>query len=134
MASAEAGSLLIAPERTPSASRPHFAWWKLNPSTGEAISVLDTGLNGLQDLGEDATIEVRVVSPMARTLGGGAAELRGLPLGRMAYADTQLGPLVGRMPGQGTPLSICQDVFMTALDVLVELGEDIDLDNMITPP
>lgn len=56
MASAEIGSLLIAPERTPSPASSHFAWWKLNPSTGEAVSTLDTGLNGFQDLPEDAAI------------------------------------------------------------------------------
>jgi len=158
MASAEAGRLLVAPERTPSPTPSHFAWWKLDPSTGEAISTLDTGLNGFQDLPEEAALETNVISPMAQTLGpyramsplattlgdaGGVSPLAttlgegaGLPppVPPMAYADTQLGPLIGRMPGQGTPFSIVQDVFMGALDALVELGGDIDLDTMITPP
>jgi transglutaminase-like putative cysteine protease len=60
MASSEAGSLLIAPGRMPSGSPPHFAWWKLDPSTGEAISTLDTGLNGFQDLPEEALITQEV--------------------------------------------------------------------------
>ncbi len=64
MANAEPGSLLIAPERTPSAPS-HFAWWKLDPSTGEAISVLDTGLNGFQgDLVEEA-VETQEVDSLA---------------------------------------------------------------------
>lgn len=60
MASSEAGSLLIAPGRMPSGSPSHFAWWKLDPSTGEAISTLDTGLNGFQDLPEEALITQEV--------------------------------------------------------------------------
>ena len=63
MANAEPGSLLIAPERTPSATPSHFAWWQLDPSTGEAISVLDTGLNGFQELPEEA--ETLKISSMA---------------------------------------------------------------------
>src|SRR6185369_15404574 len=43
MASAEAGRVLIAPQRTPS-SPPRFAWWLLDPATGDLVSVLDTGL------------------------------------------------------------------------------------------
>jgi hypothetical protein len=147
MANAEPGTLLIAPERTPSPTPSHFAWWKLDPSTGEAISTLDTGLNGFQDLPEEAALEANVMSPMAQTLNmtsyspvsplattlGDGAGLENLAAARgpMAYADTQLGPLIGPMPGQGTPFSICQDVFMGALDALVELGDDIDLDAMM---
>jgi Transglutaminase-like superfamily len=79
MANAVPGRLLIAPERTPSAAPSHFAWWQLDPSTGEAISVLDSGLNGfIQELPEEAeTLEISsmayevaapsnsVISPMA---------------------------------------------------------------------
>jgi Transglutaminase-like superfamily len=106
MASAEPGSLLIAPERTPSANPSHFAWWKLNPSTGEAISTLDTGLNGFQDLPEEAVIETRVVSPMAYTL----------------YNPG----LANTLPAFG----IAQDIATAVVEALVELGEDIDLDLM----
>jgi hypothetical protein len=63
MANVEPGNLLIAPERTPSAISSHFAWWQLDPSTGEAISVLDTGLNGAQDLAEYA--ETNEISALA---------------------------------------------------------------------
>jgi hypothetical protein len=52
MAVVEPGRLLVAPGRTPAASPSHFAWWQLDPSTGEAVSVLDTGLNGAQELRE----------------------------------------------------------------------------------
>jgi hypothetical protein len=106
MASAEPGSLLIAPERTPSANPSHFAWWKLNPSTGEAISTLDTGLNGFQDLPEEAVIETRVISPMAYTL----------------YNPG----LANTLPAFG----IAQDIATAVIEALVELGEDINLDLM----
>jgi hypothetical protein len=106
MASAEAGRLLIAPERTPSANPSHFAWWKLDPSTGEAISVLDTGLNGFQDLPEEAVLETKVVSPMAYTLYNPA--------------------LANTLPAYG----IAQDIATGVIDALVELGQDIDLDLM----
>ena len=61
MDNAEPGSLLIAPERTPSDTS-HFAWWKLDASTGEVTSTLDSGLNGFQDLAEDAAITQEVDS------------------------------------------------------------------------
>jgi transglutaminase-like putative cysteine protease len=116
MASAEPGSLLIAPERTPSANPSHFAWWKLNPSTGEAISTLDTGLNGFQDLAEEGVIETRVISPMAKTLRPEAFS-NTLGAGRMANgALTGMGPV--------------QDIATGIIDALVELGQDIDLDLM----
>jgi hypothetical protein len=116
MADAAAGSLLIAPERTPSANPSHFAWWKLDPSTGEAISELDTGLNGFQDLPEEAVIETRVISPMARTFRPEAFS-RTLGAGRMANgALTGMGPV--------------QDIATGIIDALVELGEEIDLDSM----
>src|SRR5579863_2393397 len=63
MASAESSSLLIAPERTPSGNPSQFAWWHLDPSTGEAFSVLDSGLNGFQgDMVEDALITQEIDS------------------------------------------------------------------------
>jgi hypothetical protein len=117
MAGASAGRLLIAPERTPSANPSHFAWWELDPSTGEAISVLDTGLNGFfQDLPEEAVIETRVISPMARTLRPEAWS-RTLGAGRMAN---------GNLSGMG----VAQDIATGIIDALVELGEEIDLDSM----
>ncbi|HEY6308833.1 MAG TPA: hypothetical protein VI488_20520, partial [Candidatus Angelobacter sp.] len=116
MADAAAGSLLIAPERTPSADPSHFAWWKLDPSTGEAISKLDTGLNGFQELAEEASIETRVISPMARTFRPEAFS-KTLGAGRMANgALTGMGPV--------------QDIATGIIDALVELGEEIDLDSM----
>src|SRR5262249_38711238 len=57
------GRVLIAPERTPSTTPPRFAWWQLDRSTGDAISVLDTGLNGAQDLPEYAATQQ--ISPLA---------------------------------------------------------------------
>lgn len=63
MAAVEAGRVLIAPERTPSTTPPRFAWWQLDRSTGDAISVLDTGLNGAQDLPEYAATQQ--ISPLA---------------------------------------------------------------------
>jgi hypothetical protein len=68
MANAEPATVLVAPERTPSGGGPHFAWWKLDPATGEAITTLDTGLNGFQDLPEEAVIEADVISPTAQTM------------------------------------------------------------------
>ncbi len=152
MASAGPGSVLIAPVRTPSASPSHFAWWKLDPSTGEAISTLDTGLNGFQDIPEETVIETNVISPMAQTLGPYRAmsplattlsdgaisplattlgEGAGLPAPVSAYADTELGPLIGRMPGQGPPWSMAGeftgDMLMELLDALVETGSDFEL-------
>jgi hypothetical protein len=136
MASAEGGSLLIAPERTPSASPPHFAWWKLDPSTGEAITTLDTGLNGLQDIPEEAALETNVISPMAQTLstpyraisplaqtlGNGA----GTEISPMAQTLTELGPT--RLAGQGHPWSMAGDftgdMFMELLRALTAAGED----------
>lgn len=110
MAGSTAGSLLIVPEREPSANPSHFAWWKLDPSTGEAISVLDTGLNGFQETEEDAVIETRVVSPMATTLRP------------MQFANTVN---AGRV-AMGT----CQSIADGVIEALVELGEEIDLDSM----
>ncbi len=54
MAAAEPGRVLIAPERTPSAAPPRFAWWLVDPSTGDAVTVLDSGLHGAQDMPEYA--------------------------------------------------------------------------------
>jgi hypothetical protein len=110
MAGATPGSLLIAPERTPSANPSHFAWWKLDPATGEAISVLDTGLNGFQEPVEEGTIEARVISPMAKTLRP------------QAFATTVN---AGRV-AMGT----CQSIADGVIEALVELGEEIDLDAM----
>lgn len=115
MASAEPGSLLIAPERTPSVIPSHFAWWKLDPSTGEAISTLDTGLNGFQDLPEYGAIAYEDTVVAIRTS----------PISPMAY--TLYNPaLANTLPAYG----IAQDIFTGVIDALVELGEDIDLDLM----
>jgi hypothetical protein len=120
MASADAESLLVAPERTPSDTSSHFAWWKLDPSTGEAISTLDTGLNGFQDGEEEAFLLTRAISPKAYEVFGGvryyAWNLR-----------TGISPLAVDV---GAPWSLCQEVFTAVVDALVELGEDIDLDAM----
>jgi hypothetical protein len=59
----ESGRVLIAPERTPSAAPPRFAWWQVDPSTGDAVTVLDTGLYGAQDVPEYGA--TNVISPMA---------------------------------------------------------------------
>jgi len=153
MASAEAGTLLIAPERTPSA-KSHFAWWKLDPSTGEAIITLDTGLNGFQDLPEEAVLESSVISPMAQTLTTPYLEMSPLattlseggeisplaydaPSPFSAYSETDLGPLIGRMPGQGAPWAKCsiwsEDMFLEALRVLTAAGEDTSEFGMEVP-
>jgi hypothetical protein len=143
MASAEAGSLLIAPERMPSSSRPHFAWWKLDSSTGEAISMLDTGLNGFQDIPEEAVIETNVISPMAQTLStpyraiSPMAQTLSTPyraispmaqtISPMAQTLTDLGPVAG----QGHPWAMAGEftgnMLMELLDALVETGSDFDL-------
>jgi hypothetical protein len=120
MASAEAGSLLIVPERTPSASPPHFAWWKLDPSTGEAISTLDTGLNGFQDLPEEAAIN-RAVSPLAYEV------FNGVPYYSHAL-ETGISPLAYEV---AAPWAQCGeftgDMLMQLLDALVETGSDFEL-------
>jgi hypothetical protein len=115
MASAEAGSLLIAPERTPSATSRHFAWWKLDPSTGEAISTLDTGLNGFQDLPEYTELETDVFATTMRAPYNPASPL--------AQTLTDLGPA-----RQGNPWALCTewtaDMVMEALRALTAAGED----------
>ncbi|HEY3883929.1 MAG TPA: hypothetical protein VGL62_01880 [Vicinamibacterales bacterium] len=120
MANAEAGSVLIVPERTPSPAPSHFAWWKLDPSTGEALTTLDTGLNGFQDEEEEAFLLTRVISPKAYEVFGGVPY----------YADSLASGISPMAYEIGTPFSLCQEVFTAVLDALVELGEDIDLDGM----
>lgn len=105
MASAENGSLLIAPERTPSPASSHFAWWKLDPSTGEAISTLDTGLNGFQELPEEAAITQEVDS---------LALEETLPEGFGSAHDT--------LPG-GWPEEVEKDMEMEMWKVIAALGD-----------
>jgi len=62
MAATEPGRVLIAPARMPSAPA-RFAWWLLDPSTGDAVTVLDTGLHGAQSMPEYA--ETNAISPLA---------------------------------------------------------------------
>jgi transglutaminase-like putative cysteine protease len=140
MANAEPATLLVAPERTPSASPPHFAWWKLDPSTGEAISTLDTGLNGFQDLPEETILETNVISPMAQTLStpysaispmaqtlSNGAGMSSTALSPMAQTLTELGP-TARLAGQGSPWSMCSeftgDMMLELLRALTAAGED----------
>jgi hypothetical protein len=120
MASAEAGSLLVAPERTPSPSPSHFAWWKVDSSTGEAISTIDTGLNGFQDSEEEAFLLTKAISPKAYEVFGGVPY----------YADSLASGISPLAADVGAPWSLCQEVFTAVVDALVELGEDIDLDAM----
>lgn len=120
MASAEAGSVLIAPEHAPSPSPSHFAWWKLDPSTGEAISTLDTGLNGFQDSAEEAFLLTKAISPQAYEVFGGVPY----------YADSLASGISPVAYETGAPWSLCQEVFTAVVDAMVELGEDIDLDAM----
>jgi hypothetical protein len=63
MAGAGAGAVLVAPERTPAAVPQRFAWWQIDPSTGDAVTVLDSGLHGAQDLPEYA--ETQEISALA---------------------------------------------------------------------
>jgi hypothetical protein len=120
MASAEAGSLLVAPERTPSPPSSHSAWWKLDPTTGEAISTLDTGLNGFQDSEEEAFLLTKAISPKAYEVFGGVPY----------YADSLASGISPLSYETGAPWSLCQEVFTAVVDAMVELGTDIDLDAM----
>lgn len=120
MATAGAGALLVAPERTPAAGPSHFAWWNLNPSTGEAISTLDSGLNGSQDSEEEAFLLTKAISPKAYEVFGGVPY----------YADSLASGISPLAYEIGAPWSLCQEVFTAVIDAMVELGEDIDLDAM----
>jgi hypothetical protein len=112
MANAAPGSLLIAPERTP-ASASHSAWWQLDPSTGDAVSVLDTGLNGFQEFEEEAARE-RVISPMAYEV--------------PAPTNNTISPLACEV---ATPWAQCvifeEKMLAQLLDALVETGSDFEL-------
>jgi transglutaminase-like putative cysteine protease len=114
MANAEAGRLLIAPERTPSAAPSHFAWWQLDPSTGEAISTLDTGLNGFQDLPEEGII----ISSDIETLGARETLLPPPPPSPLAIE-------VAAPRGQCVLFS--EKMLQELLDALVETGSDFEL-------
>lgn len=133
MANAEPGSLLVAPERTPAPTQSHFAWWRLDASTGEAISTLDTGLNGFQIRGEEAFLLMgpaeeeaflltRAISPQAYEVFGGVPY----------YADSLASGISPLAANVGAPWSLCQEVFTAVVDAMVELGEDINLDAMTT--
>ena len=60
----------VAPKRAVATeSAPRAAWWDVDLPTGETIGMLDNGLRGASPFGEEATIDVRIISPFARTLG-----------------------------------------------------------------
>jgi hypothetical protein len=54
------------PMRAAGAER--MAWWEVDLASGETVGVLDNGLRGAQPLGEQATVQVQVDLPFARTM------------------------------------------------------------------
>jgi Transglutaminase-like superfamily len=138
MANAEAATVLIAPERTPSGGPAHFAWWKLDPATGETITILDTGLNGFQDLPEEAILETNVISPLAQTMSGpyNAVSPLATTLSNGALSSSEISPLANtlselgpqQLAGQGNPWALCGeftgDMMMELLRALTAAGED----------
>jgi hypothetical protein len=125
MGDAGTAAVLVAPERTPSGDA-HFAWWKLEPSTGEAISTLDTGLNGFQDLPEDEVIETNVVSPLAQTMNGPFNPIS--PMAQTMNLGNQFTQLPIRLAGQGHPWAMCvefsEEMILELLRALTAVGED----------
>ncbi len=69
VAQALATQLIVAPERpVPIGNETRTAWWQVNPSTGEVLGVLDSGLHGAQEPVERTQLAVTIDEPMAKTL------------------------------------------------------------------
>jgi hypothetical protein len=121
-------AVLVAPERAP-AGEAYFAWWKLDPSNGEAITTLDTGLNGFQDLPEEGVIETNVISPMAQTLSGPYNPIS--PMAQTMNLGSQFTQLPVQLAGQGNPWAMCSEftgeMMMELLRALTAVGEDTSL-------
>jgi len=62
-------AFVVSRQPTAVDSTPREAWWDVDLSSGETIGVIDSGLHGASPFAEEATIDARVISPFARTLG-----------------------------------------------------------------
>ena len=51
----ESGYVLILPERSPRENSEYFAWWRVNPATGETLGVISNGLGG--DIEEELMLQ-----------------------------------------------------------------------------
>ncbi len=54
----ESGYVLILPEKSPRANPDYFAWWRVNPATGETLGIISRGLGGdfLEELANQSLI------------------------------------------------------------------------------
>ncbi len=75
----ERKAIVAARQPIPVDSMPHAAWWNVDLATGETVAMLDNGLHGGGEFGEDATIKAQVDLPFARTLADPLAKTLPLP-------------------------------------------------------
>jgi hypothetical protein len=66
----ESGYVLILPERSPRQSSEYFAWWRIDPATGETLGVISNGLGG--DIEEELMLQkpMMILSAALAVMGG----------------------------------------------------------------